>query len=141
MKDLCAAEGLSLELERVHYFSRWVTPLGAPRRYDTRFFVGLAPEEQEPLHDDHEVIASTWIAPGEALRLHELGEFDLIFPTVRSLEALTRFASASAVVDHAGRIGSIEAVVPVIAESAHGLRIVLPGDQRFDAVSSRRVSD
>ena len=51
----------------MHYFSHWITPEGAPRRYDTRFFLAAAPANQTPLHDDHEVIANEWIRPDDGL--------------------------------------------------------------------------
>ena len=38
---------------------------------------------------------------------HARGEFELIFPTVRSLEALQRFATADEVVKHAASIARI----------------------------------
>ena len=92
--EVCAVEGLRLAVGAMHYFSHWITPEGAPRRYDTRFFVARAPEGQEPLHDDVETIANTWIAPAEALRRHKAGDFELIFPTIRNLKALARFDTA-----------------------------------------------
>jgi 8-oxo-dGTP pyrophosphatase MutT (NUDIX family) len=138
--ELCAMESLELAADSMHYFSRWITPLGAPRRYDTRFFVAHAPELQTPLHDDREVIANLWIRPGDALALHDAGEFELIFPTVRSLEALDRFDTAEAVVSHAASLDRVDAVLPTVVEDGHGLRIVLPGDEVYDAETSRRVN-
>ena len=123
----------------MQYFSRWITPLGAPRRYDTRFFVAHAPAAQTPVHDDREVIASLWISPDEALARHAAGEFELIFPTVRSLEALQRFRLADDVVAHAASLDHVDAVLPTISDGPHGLRIVLPGDGEYDAFTSRRV--
>lgn len=137
--DVARAEGLRLATDRIHYFSRWVTPLGAPRRYDTRFFIAHPPEWQEPVHDDREVIANLWIRPAEALERHERGEFELIFPTVRSLEALCRFDTAQAIVDHASSISHIEPVLPTIVDGDHGMRIVLPGDGVYDAFTSKRL--
>ena len=67
LADVCAAEGLRLAVDGMHYFGHWITPLGAPRRYDTRFFLTAEPPGQTPLHDDREVIASTWIRPVDAL--------------------------------------------------------------------------
>jgi 8-oxo-dGTP pyrophosphatase MutT (NUDIX family) len=137
--DVVREEHLRLATDRIHYFSRWVTPLGAPRRYDTRFFIAHPPEWQEPVHDDHEVIANLWIRPSDALERHSRGEFELIFPTVRSLEALDRFGSAEEVVAHAEAISHVEPIVPTIEDGDHGLRIVLPGDGSYDAVTSRRL--
>src|SRR4051795_11500729 len=65
--DLCEAEGLRLAVDGIHYFGHWITPEGAPRRYDTRFFLAAAPTNQTPLHDDHEVIANTWLRPADAI--------------------------------------------------------------------------
>lgn len=140
MVDLCRRESLTLAVDGIHYFSRWVTPLGAPRRYDTRFFIAHAPESQTPLHDDREVIAHLWVRPEEALDRHEAGELELIFPTIRTLEALTRFDSADAAVGHAATIGAIERIEPRIVEADGGIRILLPGDELFDALTGRPLS-
>ena len=43
------------------------------RRFDTRFFVARAPQAQEPLHDDHETIASLWVRPADALARQRAG--------------------------------------------------------------------
>lgn len=137
--EVARAEGIRLATDRIHYFSRWITPLGAPRRYDTRFFIAHPPEWQDPVHDDREVIENLWIRPVDALARHERGEFELIFPTVRSLEALGRFNTAEQIVAHAATIGRIEPVLPTIEEGVGGLRIVLPGDGAYDAVTSKRL--
>ena len=139
MSTLCELENITLRVDRMGYFSRWVTPFGAPRRYDTRFFVAHAPEGQMPLHDDVEVIANLWIRPADALERHEAGDFQLIFPTVRSLEALTQFERADDLVEHAHSMSRIDAIVPRIEESESGLRIVLPNDEVYDAITSRRL--
>jgi 8-oxo-dGTP pyrophosphatase MutT (NUDIX family) len=140
MSELCRAEGIRLCVGGLGYFSRWITPLGAPRRYDTRFFVAHPPEGQTPVHDDREVIANLWIRPAEALERHAAGEFELIFPTVRSLEDLCRFDRAEDVVRHAQTLDVVEAVLPLIVDGDHGMRIVLPGDLEFDALTSQPIT-
>ncbi len=65
--DLCRDEGLRLTVGDIHYFAHWITPRGAPRRYDTRFFVAAAPPGQKAAHDAGETIADTWISPHDAL--------------------------------------------------------------------------
>ncbi|HKY13959.1 MAG TPA: hypothetical protein VJM33_03470 [Microthrixaceae bacterium] len=139
LAEMCRREGLRLATHGLHAFARWITPLGAPRRYDTRFFVALAPRHQTALHDDREVIAHLWVRPADALERHATGELPMIFPTVRSLEAIDRFSGARDVVEHAEMIGTVEAVLPTVREDASGLRIVLPGDEEYDAITSRRL--
>lgn len=138
--DVAREEGLRLATDRMHYFSRWVTPLGAPRRYDTRFFIAHPPEWQEPVHDDREVIANLWIRPEVALERHAAGAYELIFPTVRSLEALCLFDTADAAVRHAAEIAHVEPILPTMVDGEHGLRIVLPGDEVYDAITSKRLA-
>jgi 8-oxo-dGTP pyrophosphatase MutT (NUDIX family) len=142
--DVLRDEDLAVDVTALHYFSRWITPLGAPRRYDTRFFVAAAPEWQEVSHDDRELIGTYWMSPQEALDRSAAGEFTLIFPTIRSLVALTRFDDSAAVLDHAAGLAEVPAVLPTIRESPDGLRIVLPGDPdhpggMYDAMTGRPV--
>jgi 8-oxo-dGTP pyrophosphatase MutT (NUDIX family) len=131
LTDICTAENLQLDLDRVAYFSHWITPEGAPRRYDTRFFVGVMPEGQEALHDDSEVVASTWIEPAAALRRHLAGELDLMFPTVKNLEAIGRFDSAADLMA-AAAAAEVPAILPRITVEGEGVRIVLPGDPGYE---------
>jgi 8-oxo-dGTP pyrophosphatase MutT (NUDIX family) len=131
LADICAAENLSLDLDRVAYFSHWITPEGAPRRYDTRFFVGVVPEGQEALHDDSEVVASTWIEPAAALDRHRAGELDLMFPTMKNLEAIGRFRRAADLMT-AAAAAEVPAILPRITVEGDGVRIVLPGDDGYE---------
>jgi len=101
LADVCATEGLRLAVDRMHYVSRWITPEGAPRRFDTRFFVCAAPERQTPLHDAEETIAHEWVRPGDMLSRHADGAVDLMLPTQRSLQWLQEHGSASAVLEAA----------------------------------------
>ena len=130
--EVCAQEHLRLAVDRIHYFSHWITPIGPPRRYDTRFFVAAAPPEQVPLHDDRETIANLWVRPADALALHEKGELDLIFPTIKNLEAIARFGSSAELLDAAAAVEEVPAILPRITADEHGVRILLPGDPGYD---------
>ena len=116
----------------MHYFSHWITPEGAPRRYDTRFFVCAAPPEQTPLHDNRETIAHCWIRPADALDRHRRGDFDLIFPTIKSLEAIARFERSADLLTAAAAAGEVPSIQPRISSDGHGVRILLPGDPGYD---------
>jgi hypothetical protein len=96
--DLVEQEGVRLDAGALHLFSHWITPPGAPRRYDTWFFVAEAPDGHEYLHDDGETVDSAWVRPAEALAAAARDELLLIFPTERSLVALAQFSSAADVI-------------------------------------------
>ena len=135
--DICEEEGLRLDVDRIHYFSHWITPQGPPRRYDTRFFVAAAPPEQVPLHDDRETIANLWVRPLDALERHAAGELDLIFPTIRNLMAIGRFDRSADLLDHARTISEVPAILPRIVHDEGGMRILMPDDPGYDdAVSA-----
>jgi len=136
--DICGEERLLLAVERVHYFAHWVTPQGAPRRYDTRFFVAAAPPDQTPAHDAAEVIDETWLSPKEALRLHREGQIDLIFPTIRNLQAIARFERSSDLLDAAAAAGHVPLIEPRVVVDGRAMRILLPGDPGYgEAVAAR----
>lgn len=101
MLDICQKEALKLAVDHVHYYNRFVTPLGRPRRFDTCFFIAGAPESQRGSHDEQETVASTWITPQEALARHAAKEFDLMTVTRMQLEALAQYPDKAALLDMA----------------------------------------
>lgn len=81
-------EELVLELGQLRYLSRWVTPVGSPKRFDARFFLVSAPVDQEPIPDQTEIVGSKWVNPKTALAEHAAGEILLILPTAMTLRSL-----------------------------------------------------
>jgi 8-oxo-dGTP pyrophosphatase MutT (NUDIX family) len=131
--DLCRDERLRLLVGQVHYFAHWIAPRGAPRRFDTRFFVAAAPRGQQAAHDAGETIADTWISPRRALEGHRDGVFELIFPTIRNLQAIGRFATSGELLEAAARAsGSVPTIEPRVVADGSGVRILLPGDEGYD---------
>lgn len=98
---VCAREGLRPAPEQLRYWAHFITPEGAPRRFDTRFFLAPLPPGQEALHCAVETTDGRWIAPGQALALHARGTFPLVFATRAHLERLARFATLDALLAHA----------------------------------------
>lgn len=134
--DLCRDEGLQLKVGEIHYFAHWITPRGAPRRFDTRFFVAAAPPGQIAAHDAGETIAEVWISPHDALARHREGTIEIIFPTIRNLQAIGRFATAGALLDAAEAASSaVPTIEPHVIADGNGMRIVLPGDEAYAGVT------
>lgn len=92
-----ATHDLMLATDELHPFAHWITPAGSPRRYDTRFFIGVAPPGAYE-HDNAELVASTWTRPLDALNAADRGELDLILPTRHSLEILAAFERSADVI-------------------------------------------
>ena len=126
--ELLERRMLSLQARELRLFSHWLTPMGAPRRYNTWFFVAPAPDGEDGVHDDRELVASEWIRPADALAQFAAGAIDLIFPTEMSLRALARYQHAAEVfadLDAAPR--DADGNVLVISDGT-GERVALPGD-------------
>jgi len=130
--EMMERENLHLDLRGLEYIAHWVTPVGPPRRYDTRFFVALAPVNQVATHDAGETVADQWVRPVDALAAHERGELEMIFPTIKNLENIAHFATPADVMARARSLTDIPCVLPKIFNSKEGIRIVMPGEPGFD---------
>src|SRR5215210_3398367 len=77
-------------------FSRWITPRQVKIRFDTHFYLAPAPDGAEPRPDGAETVDLGWFTPRGAIEAYARGEILLVFPTIKTLEQLAPFASASA---------------------------------------------
>jgi 8-oxo-dGTP pyrophosphatase MutT (NUDIX family) len=114
--DFLEREDLYVDATTLRYLAHWVTPVGPPRRYDTRFFVARAPADQVAAHDEGETVAHRWLRPYDALEAHRRGEFEMIFPTIRNLEALVDFSQVDQVLEYAERLRAIPRIEPRLVE-------------------------
>jgi len=122
------ADDLTIAAGDLRLFSHWLTPVGAPRRYNTWFFAAPAPEGYEAAHDDVELVASAWVAPRELLELGARGEIELIFPTMRSLIALAHFRNAAELLDALDAVPRDDNGRPLVVADSSGERVRLPFD-------------
>jgi len=99
--EICERENLKLAVDHVHFYNRFITPLGRPRRFDTRFFIAQTPPGQTGRHDDSETVDSQWISPAEALKRNAAGEFDLMNVTKMQLQKLAQLPTYADVVQMA----------------------------------------
>ncbi len=98
LADMLEREDLVLDLGKLYFFSHWITPELLPRRFDTRFFVALAPPGQEALHDGDEMTTHRWVTPREALDEYHRNIIHMVVPTVVTLEELGRFDTIEEVI-------------------------------------------
>jgi 8-oxo-dGTP pyrophosphatase MutT (NUDIX family) len=88
---VCEDEGLALAVDVLVPFGHWITPKGAPRRFDTRFFATRVPARQHASPDEVETTDGRWTRPDDLVAANDAGDVELILPTRRSLERLARF--------------------------------------------------
>ncbi|RYF16852.1 MAG: MBL fold metallo-hydrolase [Comamonadaceae bacterium] len=93
----CRDRGLVLAADRVFVLAHWITDRDLPRRFDVPFLVARMPEGQSPVADEAEQFEPVWVRPADALARHKAGQFFIIFPTIRTLERLEKFATIDAV--------------------------------------------
>ena len=110
-----------VEFSRLVWTSRWITPQGIPKRFDTYFFLATVSRDVIATVEQNEVVDVTWIHPQDALAKHAAREMQMVFPTLRNLEAITGFASAAELLD-ARRDAKIEAIEPVLVNGKPTLR-------------------
>lgn len=97
--EMMVKEDLLYAVDNLLYFSHWITPEFSPRRFDTRFFIARLPEKQSPQHYEDEVAESDWTEPALALSRWEMGEMNMIMPTLATLQSLAKFNTLTELFD------------------------------------------
>jgi len=92
----CAAQGLTLAADTVYVLAHWTGARELSKRFAVPFLVARMPEGQTPVADEQEQFEPVWVSPQQALERHAAGQFFMIYPTIRTLERLARFANADA---------------------------------------------
>jgi 8-oxo-dGTP pyrophosphatase MutT (NUDIX family) len=79
---------LVLRADLLGAWAHWITPDFEPRRFDTRFFVAVLPEQALPHSHGSEADASFWIDVSAAVLAAEQGTIAMMAPTRHNLELL-----------------------------------------------------
>lgn len=135
---LAAGAGLVLRTSSLRPWARWVTPLGAPRRFDTVFVVAPAPADQAPEVDAGETTALAWVEPAQVLQPGS--GVPLEFATRAVLQTLLPFSGTgdatgtAALLRHAETLRDLAPVHPRLDFGPDGSvrRILMPGDAGYD---------
>jgi 8-oxo-dGTP pyrophosphatase MutT (NUDIX family) len=110
------------------YHDRWITPEGAPRRFDTSFYYAATPVGQISEHDQGEAVDSAWVRPAEVLHSEEWTP-RLLPPTRYHLTLCEQHAEAAAVLA-AARADAVREPVRarLVSDGAGGSAVVVrPG--------------
>jgi 8-oxo-dGTP pyrophosphatase MutT (NUDIX family) len=134
MRELAEEVGVRLPADaELVGFSNWITPAEVRIRFDTWFFLAVAPDGAEPKVDGSEIVDARWFEPALALEAAEREEIMLVFPTIKHLEQVSEFASVDALLEYT-RSRTVRPVQPRVLGRKGGetARIVLPGEPGYD---------
>jgi 8-oxo-dGTP pyrophosphatase MutT (NUDIX family) len=127
VRELAEEAGVELDADELVTYSRWITPKVVPIRFDTRFYLALAPAHSPPEPDGSETVDAGWFGPQDALDRHRAGELSLVFPTIKHLESLVGFANSAEALN-AARRREVKTVEPRVVGEGDEQRIVLPDE-------------
>jgi 8-oxo-dGTP pyrophosphatase MutT (NUDIX family) len=121
---------LVIDEDSLVFWSHWLPPDLAPKRFSTWFFLAPAVAAHDAVGvDGHEVDDHRWVTPAGANELQQRGEITLAPPTMVTLDGLRRFATVADAVAGADPVHFRTR----IAERASGVRLCLwTGDVAYE---------
>ncbi len=122
--------GLVIDAGKVVPVSRWITPPGLPRRFDTWFFACRAGPEAVRV-DGEEIDDHRWVAPARALEEGRAGALELPPPTYVTLLELARHARADVALSHF-EDAPTELFVPRPRRAVEGICSLYFGDVAYE---------
>lgn len=135
--ELLTQHGLSLHLEALVPFARWMPAFKQPRKFDTLFYLAPGPAGNwQPNPQKGECVAAEWSSPAELVDRVARGTANAIFPTKRNLERLARHRDFAAAVADA-RAHSLETIIPWVEEIEGEPHVRIPSDRGYPVVSER----
>ncbi|MBL8549136.1 MAG: NUDIX domain-containing protein [Hyphomonadaceae bacterium] len=127
---LIADAQLVLALDALVYFAHWITPERLPKRFDTHFYVAIAPPEQSELCDGGEAVEACWMTPKAALAAEAERRRRVMFPTRMNLELLAGAGSASEAMARAAA-RPVVTVLPKVELEDGAPMLVIPPDAGY----------
>lgn len=104
-QEFTTANSLTLLCDRLQYFSFWITPVGAPKRYSARFFLAEVPAGQEASHDGSELTESCWMTAADILAARKQKAMKLPYVTRKTLKRVAKFPDTSSLLAWARACG------------------------------------
>jgi len=124
LENFLDQSGVTLSLEDCLPFAHWITPEQYPKRYDTRFFLCVAPSGQVASPDGHEIVETKWVKP---LDMVLDAQKTLMFPTLMNLKKIGRSKSVAEALRRA-RNDKIVAIRPELVKGKKGVFRIIPDD-------------
>jgi 8-oxo-dGTP pyrophosphatase MutT (NUDIX family) len=128
LAELLGRRRLVLRADLLRPWSRWITPVIEPRRFDTRFFAAALPAGQRTRDVGGEASEVAWVAPGKALKAGERGEIRLFPPTAVTLSELAACGDLDTVLAGPRQVAPI---IPDVQLREGAVWLTVPGLSQF----------
>jgi 8-oxo-dGTP pyrophosphatase MutT (NUDIX family) len=129
--ELLTRRSLVLRADLLRPWSRWITPVVEPRRFDTRFFAAALPPGQRTRDVGGEASEVAWVRPADALAAGRRGETRLFPPTIVSLSELAECGDVDTVLAGPREVAPI---IPAVHEREGAVWLTVPGLTEFSAM-------
>jgi glyoxylase-like metal-dependent hydrolase (beta-lactamase superfamily II)/8-oxo-dGTP pyrophosphatase MutT (NUDIX family) len=133
-RDFLQQEDLYIPGDQMVYFAHWITPKVRPRRFDTRFFVTAAPDDQAVQHDNSETVQSRWMRPAEVLDLVKKNEIKMVNATQLIVAGLGKFNSPQDALTQLRAVPYVPCNRPCMAQGREGAKFFRQGDAAYAEV-------
>ncbi|MGQ0697197.1 MAG: NUDIX hydrolase [Panacagrimonas sp.] len=128
--EMLDTENLILACEELVPFAHWITPTFMPKRFDTYFYLAVAPPEQIALHDGREMVDSVWLSPADALTQAEAGNRTIVPATLINIRKLGFSSNVGAALS-AARAEPVVTVLPEVVERPGGKMLRIPAEAGY----------
>lgn len=128
---------IALQPDQLLFFSHWITPSVAPRRFDTRFYLAVTEPQRVVTLDEREHVALAWLDPAEACARALTGALPISPPTFFVLEDLRLTLALHGSLERllrAERTRQVPPITPRLAAQGAGFDAVLPWEPEYPAL-------
>ncbi len=116
------------------YFDHWITPPARTRRFDTRFFLARAPDDQHASADGVETVDARWMRPDDALSLERPDKMQVANATRFVLQRLAQAPNVDAALASARALVNIPCNRPCVAQGSAGARTFVRGEAPYHEI-------
>ena len=135
LAEFLSKSGIALDVKDCIPFAHWITPKAYSMRFDTRFFLCVAPAGQVPSPDGHEITEVEWMYP---MTLVEESDGILMFPTMMNLKKLGQAKSVAEALNLLAK-RDIVTVMPEVVTGDKARFRKIPETAGYDDVDQSRT--